>query len=96
MTTQVCWICRARDADIREHKFKALDLRRFFGKGNWASEVPEPGPVIYFAAEDAEHMVPSCDDESRISLLLAQIDPDGHLCRLDLRYHDLRPDKVGR
>ena len=35
--TPLCWICRANPANSREHKFKASDLRRFFGKNSWSS-----------------------------------------------------------
>ena len=35
MTEPICWICRERKASSHEHKFKASDLRRFFGKGKW-------------------------------------------------------------
>src|SRR5438045_3557865 len=37
MSGRSCWICRVGTADSREHKFKAADLRRFFGRGQWSS-----------------------------------------------------------
>lgn len=42
MNEHLCWICQERQADSNEHKFKASDLRLFFGKGDWSKE---GGPV---------------------------------------------------
>lgn len=36
--TRVCWICQQNPADSREHKFKASDLRRAFGRGPWVGD----------------------------------------------------------